>query len=113
MAVYSASKHAVRALTEALDIELERYGIAVSDIIPPYVNTPMVTGAERQAHSVSSVGVPIGPGEVAATVWKAAHGKKLHWKVYWMTHLLFGVAWLFPFLKRSLIKRLSLSPDGG
>ncbi len=115
LAVYSASKHAIRALTEALDIELERYGIAVSDIIPPYVNTPMVTGAERQAHSVSAIGVPIGPREVAAKVWKAAHGnrKKLHWRVHWMTHLLFGVAWLLPFLKRPMIKRLTLSPDNG
>lgn len=45
LAVYSASKHAVHALTEALDLELERDGIIVSDIMAPYVNTPMVTAA--------------------------------------------------------------------
>ncbi len=113
LAVYSATKHAVRALTEALDLELERYGIVVTDIIPPFVNTPMVTGAEHKAHSVSSLGVPIGPREVAAAVWKAVHGKKVHWKVYWMTHLLFGLAGIFPFLKRTLIKRITLPPDRG
>ncbi len=40
LAVYSASKHAVHGLTEALDLELERYGITVSDVMAPYVTHP-------------------------------------------------------------------------
>lgn len=41
-AVYSATKHAVWALTEALAIELEQYGIRVCDVYAGYVNTPML-----------------------------------------------------------------------
>ena len=36
-AVYSSTKHALSAMTEALDIELAHYGIKVCDIKPPYV----------------------------------------------------------------------------
>ena len=42
LAVYSATKHALSAMTEALDIELEASGIRVCDIKPPYVNTPLL-----------------------------------------------------------------------
>lgn len=109
LAVYSATKHAVRALTEALNIELERDGIAVSDIIAPYVNTPMVTAASRQAHSVASTGINVTPDQVAATVWRAAHGNKIHWKIHYSTYVTAAIFWAFPFLKRPIIKHLCLS----
>lgn len=109
LAVYSATKHAVRALTEAFDLEFERYGIRSCDIITPYVATPMVTGASQQAYSVTSTGVNLGPGQIAALVWKAAHGHKLHWKIHPMTYLLFFTFWALPFLKRPIIKHLCLS----
>lgn len=109
LAVYSATKHAVRALTEALDIELEHYGIIVTDIIAPYVNTGMITGADRVAYSVTSTGVNVQPEQVAATVWRAVHGNKLHWKIHHKTHLLSGLFWLFPFAKRAIVKRLFLT----
>lgn len=44
LAVYSATKHAVRALTEALEIEWAPHGIRVCDVVPPYVDTPMISG---------------------------------------------------------------------
>lgn len=110
LAVYSATKHAVAALTEALDLELERHGIAVSDIMAPYVNTPMVSAAEHKAHSVASSGVNLEPQQIARLVWKAAHGHKLHWKIHYLTHLLTAVFWTFPFLRRPLVKKLCLTP---
>ena len=109
LAVYSATKHAVCALTEALDIELEKYGIKVCDIMAPYVATPMVTAAERKAHSVASTGVNLKPEQIAELVWKAAHGNKLHWKIHYLTYVLFFSFWLMPFLKRPLVKYLCLS----
>lgn len=109
LAVYSATKHAVRALTEALDIELERYGIVVSDIIVPYVNTGMVTEVDRLAHSVTTVGINVQPDQVATTVWRAAHGRKIHWKVHYSTHVFGGLFWLFPFCRRPIMKHLCLS----
>jgi len=108
LAVYSASKHAVHALTEALDLELERYGITVTDIMAPYVNTPMVTAASTQASSVRSTGVNLQPEQVAKVVWKAAHGRKRHWKVHYLTHVLVAAFALLPPLRRPIIKALCL-----
>jgi NADP-dependent 3-hydroxy acid dehydrogenase YdfG len=110
LAVYSATKHAVRALTEALDIELEQYGIMVSDIMAPYVATPMIQGAAHQAHSVASTGIKVRPEQVAGLVWKAAHGRKLHWKIHYLTYLQTGAFWLLPFIRRPLMKHLCLTP---
>lgn len=110
LAVYSATKHAVAALTEALSLELERYGITVSDIIVPYVNTPMITAARSQAYSVQSTGINVQPRQVAETVWKAAHGKKIHWKIHYLTYVLFASFWAFPFLRRPIAKYLCLTP---
>ncbi|HZW12553.1 MAG TPA: SDR family oxidoreductase [Noviherbaspirillum sp.] len=109
LAVYSATKHAVRAITEALNIELERDGIIVSDIFAPYVNTPMVTGAARQAHSISVIGVNVTAEDVAETAWRAAHGNRVHWRIHYLTHATALFFWLFPFLKRPLMKFLCLS----
>jgi NADP-dependent 3-hydroxy acid dehydrogenase YdfG len=78
-AVYSASKFAVRALTEALDIEFEPLGVRVSDVMVAYVNTPMVTAATVQAKSIELLGVNVEAGQVAETVWQAVHGSKVHW----------------------------------
>lgn len=39
---YSATKFAIRALTEALDIEWAKHGIQVVDLMPPFVRGPMV-----------------------------------------------------------------------
>ncbi|UJB65559.1 SDR family oxidoreductase [Acidovorax sp. YS12] len=108
LAVYSASKHAVHGLTEALDLELERYGITVSDVMAPYVNTPMVTAAATQAHSVRSTGVNVQPQQVAEVVWKAAHGRKRHWKVHYLTHVLAAAFALLPPLRRPVVKALCL-----
>ena len=109
LAVYSASKHAVRALTEALDLEYERYGITVTDVVAPFVNTPMVTQADHKGHAVSATGVNVRPEQVAEVVWKAAHGRRLHWKIHCLTHILAFVFAVLPMYRRALVKRLCLS----
>lgn len=80
-AVYSASKFAVRGLTEALNIELESEGIWVCDVMVAYVATPMVLSSQSQAKSVGILGVNVQPGEVAETVFAAANGRQVHWFV--------------------------------
>ena len=79
LAVYSASKFAVRGLTEALNIEFERDGVWVSDVIVSYVKTPMVEAAEDEAKSVELLGVNVTPQVVAETVWNSVQGRQVHW----------------------------------
>lgn len=79
MAVYSASKFAVRALTEALDVELRDRGIRICDVMPSYVDTPMVRSQKHRARSMETLGVKLTAEDVAEVVWKAAHGGRLHW----------------------------------
>ncbi len=77
-ASYSASKFALRALTESLEIEFARHGIEVSDVMPAYVSTPMVTEHEEPATTVKSMGVSLSAEDVAQKVWHAAHNHKTH-----------------------------------
>lgn len=107
LSVYSATKHAVCALTEAWDIELEKYGIVVSDIVAPYVKTPLLDVPE-DVYSIDKMGVNLKPADIANTVWKAVHGKKLHWRVGGATYLLFVAFWLLPFLRRFIVKTLTV-----
>ncbi|MDX2209583.1 MAG: SDR family oxidoreductase [Sphingopyxis sp.] len=84
LAVYSATKHAVRALTEALDIEFTRYGIKVRDLMPSFIDTPIldVTPADSNApvrDRLTAGGIEISPVSiVAAAAWEAVHGDRLH-----------------------------------
>lgn len=107
LAVYSATKFAVRGLTEALDIEFEPLGIRVCDIMVPYVATPMILKAEALATSVRHMGVHVSPDKVAATVWQAAHGHKLHWKIGSTIRVLMFGMWALPFARRFLVKTLA------
>ena len=109
LAVYSATKAAVSALTEALNIEFEPLGIHVCDILAPYVRTPMITEAPVSATSVARLGVRIHPRQVAEVVWQAAHGRQRHWQVGWMMRLLWLATNLFPFFQRPLVKLLAFS----
>jgi NADP-dependent 3-hydroxy acid dehydrogenase YdfG len=80
-AVYGATKFFVRGLTEALNIEYREHGIQVSAIYVAYVQTGMVFDAQVKPASIERLGVKITPQRVAATVWKAAHGNRVHWRV--------------------------------
>ena len=80
-AVYSATKFFVRGLTEALNVEYRRYGIEVSAIYVAYVQTGMVLDAAVKPASIERLGVKVSPQQVAATVWRAVHGHRSHWRV--------------------------------
>lgn len=98
LATYSATKFAVRGLTEALNIEWQADGIRVMDVMPLFVHTAMVQGL--RANSIERLGVHLAPDDVARVVWRAAAHRgytRVHWPVG---------------LPAAMIRRLTaLSPD--
>jgi NAD(P)-dependent dehydrogenase (short-subunit alcohol dehydrogenase family) len=87
LAVYSATKFAVRGLSEALDIEFMRSGVRVSCIEPTVIETPLLDKASAPGgpsfREAITQGMGAGlPVETAAEViWRAAHEDALHYPV--------------------------------
>lgn len=88
LAVYSATKFAVRGLTEALDIELAEFDIRVTSLMPWFVDTPLlgagiVDGANAtMSDDIRAQNLDIySTTEAALKAWDAAHGKDIHYTV--------------------------------
>jgi len=97
MATYSATKFAVKGLTEALAVELSRYDVRVADVLPGVIDTaifattPVYSGGKALPAEVRPSTPPaarkgpfrlISAEEVADAVWRAAEGDgRLHWYV--------------------------------
>jgi NADP-dependent 3-hydroxy acid dehydrogenase YdfG len=112
LGTYSATKAAVRSLTEALDIEWHRHGIRVVDVLPLFVNTAMVTNEVSRMKTVSTLGVHLGPDDVAATVWQLANASPaalpVHSLVGWQTKLFALLSKLSPaFMNRLVTARMA------
>ena len=82
LVTYSATKFAVRGLTEGLDLEWSPHGIRVSAIWPSFVRTPM---ADRFDHiaSARSLGIRLSSDDVARAVWACAHQRRWLRKTHW------------------------------
>lgn len=84
LSIYSATKFGVRALTEALDIEFAPEGIKVRDLMPGFIDTPLLLRAipgsnETSRDRVVSAGLEFTPVEVVAqAAWDAVHGDAVH-----------------------------------
>lgn len=107
LSTYSSSKFAVKGFTEALNLELEGAGITVTDLMPSYVNTPMLSTQQTKIGSLAVLGASTGPAEIAETVWKAVHGKKIHWLPTTKIKILYFLTKLTPFLERPVMKWIS------
>ncbi len=81
IATYSATKHAVKGLTEALSIELMRYGVRAADLLPGLIDTPMLPDSLRAMAPPEGMWRLVPAAEVAQTVWAAYHSNKLHWYI--------------------------------
>lgn len=88
LAVYSASKWAVRGLSEALDAEFRDLGIRVTSLMPWFVDTPILDmGAkegsnEKMSDQMKANGATIYPVSMAAEkAWEAAHGDDIQYMV--------------------------------
>jgi NAD(P)-dependent dehydrogenase (short-subunit alcohol dehydrogenase family) len=97
IAVYSATKHGVKGLTEALSVEWQRHGVRVADVLPGLIDTAILTTTPN--HSDDAEG-PTSAEELRATApkksmfrlvpatsvaeaaWQAYHHPtRLHWYV--------------------------------
>ncbi|MCV7400799.1 SDR family oxidoreductase [Mycobacterium fragae] len=97
LAVYSATKHGVKGLTEALSVEWRRHGVRVADVLPGLIDTAILTStpnrsedgpqpasAEEVAASAPKKGMfrLMPASSVAETAWAAYHHPtRLHWYV--------------------------------
>lgn len=81
IAVYSATKHAVKGLSEALSVEFKAYGVRVADVLPGVIDTPILPPGVAEAAPKEGMFRAIPPVEVAKAVWEAYHADKLHWYV--------------------------------
>ena len=95
IAVYAATQHAVKGLTEALSVEFARHGVRVADVLPGLIDTAILRSTPQRSGDQQKPSedefyarVPkkgmfrLMPADsVAKCVWEAYHGKKLHYYV--------------------------------
>jgi NAD(P)-dependent dehydrogenase (short-subunit alcohol dehydrogenase family) len=114
LAVYSATKFAVRGLTEALEIEFAKHGIKVRSLMPGFIDTPILDQVSADSNEpargrLSAAGFEISPVErVAEAAWEAVHGTKVHVTVGKMAKRLSRLSRFFP----GLIAKQSKKVDG-
>lgn len=96
LAIYSASKFWVRGFTEALSAEWARQGIAVRDVMPPFVETPMFEGSLKDNPFARKLGAHIAAETVARQIVAAAGGGPLHRLVSLRFRLAYLIARLVP-----------------
>ncbi len=117
--VYSATKFGVRAMTESLDAEWSADNIKVCDLMPSFIDTPLLDQAASQASNdgiregVLAAGLEITPvSEVADKAWQAVHGTDLHNRVgKTANRIAFAARWMPGRLRK--MTRTSLKPLGG
>ena len=81
IATYSATKHAIKGLTESLSAEFSRFDTRVSDILPGVIDTPMISKEIRDHLPESGMWRLISSDEIAKTVWASYHSNDIHWYV--------------------------------
>lgn len=96
MVSYSASKFAVRGLTEGLELEWRRHGIRVGDLMPPFVRTPMVGAQHFDAPAFRRLGVKLQAEDIAAAAWHQANRAKVHRPIHWLFRLLYSSGQVLP-----------------
>jgi len=96
LAVYTATKFAVKGLTEALAVELSRCDVRVADVLPGVIDTPILSDSpvyvdgrrqtiEGRVTGAAATEGPfrlVPPSMVAEAVWRCSEGDpRMHWYV--------------------------------
>jgi NAD(P)-dependent dehydrogenase (short-subunit alcohol dehydrogenase family) len=113
---YSMTKFGVRALTEALDGEWYGAGIKVRDLVPSFIETPLLNtpaGGSNQSirETVTAAGLELTPvTEVAQAAWDAVHGDAVHTYVgKTARRMAFAARWM-PGKMRKMMRRGIAAP---
>jgi NAD(P)-dependent dehydrogenase (short-subunit alcohol dehydrogenase family) len=108
-AIYSATKFAVRGLTESLDLEWAYHGITVAALLPSFIDTPLLDAVpagsnDTTRNRVRAAGLEFTPVEqVAEAAWAAVHGTRVHWPVgKTARRIAFAARWMPARLRKSL-----------
>lgn len=113
LATYSATKFAVRGLTEALELEWRRHDIRVIAMWPLFVATAMVDGLDTA--SSKALGVHLSAQDVAEEIYAATHPTRnwpprVHYPVGRQTKMFAAVAQVSPnWVQRLLNKTVTHS----
>ena len=119
LAVYSATKHAVKGMTEALSVEWQRHGVRVADALPGLIdtaillNTPDHSDGRKLTHDELEARAPkkglfrlMPASSVADVAWRAYHhSSRLHWYVPSSIRWIDIIKGVSPELMRRLIIR--------
>ncbi|RDE04518.1 SDR family oxidoreductase [Sphingomonas aracearum] len=113
LATYSATKFAVRGLSEALDGEWSADGIRVRCLLPSFIETPLLSGAVGGSNrtireTVTGAGLELTPvGVVAEAAWTAVQGERLHTYVgKTAQRLAFAARWMPGSLRKRMKRSL-------
>ncbi|CAN5405181.1 SDR family oxidoreductase [soil metagenome] len=117
LATYSATKFAVRALTEALDGEWYADGIKVRGLIPAFIDTPLLAGPTQGSNhtireAVTGAGMELSSAEqVADAAWRLVHGNDLFAYIgKTARRMKFAARWM-PGNLRKRMRRGTVSPE--
>jgi NAD(P)-dependent dehydrogenase (short-subunit alcohol dehydrogenase family) len=109
LSVYSATKFAVRGLTEAHDIEFRAHGIKSRSLMPGFIDTGILSGFADGSNKsgkqiLEASGIPVSPVEIIGqAAWDAVHGDKVHTTVNKTAkQLAFAARWFPNRLRRQL-----------
>lgn len=127
IAIYSATKHAVKGLTEALSVEFSRFGVRVADVLPGLIDTAILRSTPNRSGDRAKptedefyANVPkkgmmrlMPASAVADCVWTAYHSEKLHWYVPKEVRRIDLMKALAPNFTRAQIKKMIGGVFGG
>lgn len=113
-AAYSATKFAVRGLSDALGVEFSRFGITVACIMPWFVDTPILDSGSARGNSSFRTAIAAANAavctveEAADVIWVAANGKDTAYIIGKSGQRLRFMAQFFPgLLRKRLMARVA------
>ena len=111
LAAYCATKWGVRGLTESLDAEWVEDGIKVAALCPGFIDTAIIGKIQEDSNQTAKEmliehGVEVNPVDIVPeVVWRAVHGKNLHYTVGKMAkRLLYMQRWVPGLVRKEMRK---------